>query len=367
MCVSTNRYRWTKDEKDLIIDASVDRITQKADGGKLTFLKPTDDDEGTYVCFAENKDGIARSNMINVRKAFLESFTNESMIREMEAVEGDPFQLECISPKGIPKPNIFWMIQTTQGAIKSVDNPRVTLSPSTGNLWFSSVSREDASKDSYYVCSAASTVANEYKLGNRIALKVVPRITKLQKGLQPSLQYVSPSNMFILRGKIVEIFCIYGGSPVPKVAWSKDGKPIEYNERIMLENYGKSLKIKKADVDDAGNYTCEVSNENGESESSNFKVQVIYPPKFTVVPESKNVTMNETLEVECEADGSPQPTIQWFFNGNPLEAGDTGRELRENKISIKAVQKLHEGNYACYATNSASYIFKDIYVNVLES
>jgi neuronal cell adhesion molecule len=367
VCVCINRYRWTKDGEDFDVTARVDRITQKAEAGKLTFLKPSDDDEGEYLCFAENGDGTARSNLITVKKVFLESFVNESVTREMEAVEGDPFTLECLAPNGVPKPNIFWMIQTTQGAIKSVDNPRVTLGPATGNLWFSSVSREDASKDAYYVCSAASSVANEYKLGNRIALKVIPRIAKLQKGLPPTLQYVSPPSVFALRNTTVEIFCIYGGSPVPKVTWSKDGEAIEYNERIISENYGKSVKIKKADVEDGGNYTCDVANENGESVSSNFNVEVIYPPTFTIEPESRNVTANEPLEIECEADGNPQPMVQWYFNGNPIEADGPERELRKNKIVIKAVQKAHKGNYACYATNNASYIFKDIYVNVLDS
>lgn len=347
--------------------ARVDGISQKAESGKLTFIKPSDEDEGEYVCFAENEDGTARSTVITVKKAFLENFKNESTIREMEAVEGDPFSLECVAPNGVPKPNIFWMIQTTNGAIKSVDNPRVTLSPTTGNLWFSSVSREDASKDSYYVCSAASARANEYKLGNRIALKVLPRITKIQKGLPPTLQHVSSPSVFTLRGKTVEIFCIYGGSPLPKIAWSRGGKPMEYNERIIVENYGKSLKIKKADVDDEGNYTCDAANENGETVSSNFNVKVIYPPKFTVEPESKNITMNEPLEIECAAEGNPQPTIQWFFNGSLIDGDVPGRELRKNKIVIKTVQKTHKGNYACYATNNAAYIFKDIYVNVLEA
>jgi neuronal cell adhesion molecule len=331
-------------------------------------MKPDSNDAGEYLCFAENEDGNARSNLIAVKRAFLESFENESMITEMEAVEGDSFTLECaLAPNGVPKPSISWMIQPAQGTIKSVDNPRVTLSPATGNLWFSSVSREDASKDSYYVCSAASAVANEYKLGNRISLKVLPRTTKLQKGLPPTLQYVSPNNIFANQNKSIEIFCIYGGLPAPKVAWSKDGESIEYNERIISENFGKSLKIRKTDVNDGGNYTCDVSNENGESVSASFNVQVIYPPKFTVEPESKNVTVNEALEIECEAEGHPKPTVQWFFNGNPFEADDPKRKLRNNTIVIKAVQTFHKGNYACYATNNASYIFKDIYVNVLES
>jgi neuronal cell adhesion molecule len=366
VCFCVHRYRWTKDGEVFDVAARVGRVTQNTENGKLTFLKPNDDDEGKYLCFAENEDGTARSTVITVKKAFLESFTNESVIRQVEAEEGDPFMLECVAPKAIPRPTIFWMILTKEGAVKSVDNPRVTLSP-TGNLWFSSLTREDASKDSSYVCSAASFLADEFKLGNRVALKVLPRTSKHRKGLPPTLQYASPTVLFALSGKNVEIFCIYEGSPLPKIAWSKDGKSIEYNEKFISENYGKSLKIKRTEADDGGNYTCEATNENGESVSTNFTLEVMNPPRFTKEPMSRNVTINEAVEIECEAEGNPPPTLEWFFNGIPIDANGPGWELRKNKIHLKAVQKSHSGNYACYATNDASYIFKDIYVNVLET
>ena len=257
MHVYENRYRWTKDGDVFDIAARVGRVTQNMEDGKLTFLKPSDDDEGKYLCLAENEDGIARSTVIRVKKAFLESFTNESLIREMEAVEGDPFTLECVAPNGVPKPNIFWMIQTTQGAIKSVDNPRVTLSPETGNLWFSSVKREDAMKDSYYVCSAASFLADEYKFGNRIALKVLPRMTKIEKGLPPTLQYVSPPKLFALKGKNVEIFCtffgddvfcLFNGFDIPSFVTSLKITDFEFPKSVK-SNGSNDAEISKTDFD----------------------------------------------------------------------------------------------------------------------
>lgn len=298
--------------------------------------------------------------MVILRKAFLGNFKNDS-IETLEVAEGEPLQLECDAPNGYPSPSIFWMIQTTQGAIKGIDNPRVTLDP-TGNLWFSSVTRDDATKDSYYICSAASSAVNEYKLGNRIILKVTPRITKPFRA--PTLQSVSPANMFALRGKAVEIFCIYDGAPLPKVAWSKDGKPLRFSDRIVLENYGKSLKIKKTDVNDEGNYCCRVSSDDGETQSSDFVLKVESPPSFTVEPQSRNVTMNETVEIKCEADGLPEPEIQWSFNGKSIRGDSQRREISKNKLIVMEVGESDEGNYACYATNQHGYVFKDIYINV---
>lgn len=361
----SHRYRWIKDGKDFILTAHVDLIIQKAQTGTLTFLKPSIEDEGEYLCYAENDDGIARSNSVTLKKAFLENFKNDSA-RTVETQEGDSLKLECNAPSGFPKPSIFWMIQTVHGAIKSVDNPRVTLDPA-GNLWFSSVTRDDSNKDSHYVCSAASSVVNEYKLGNRIVLKVIPRSSKSLNGSPPTPQYISSPDVVVLRGKKVELFCIYDGTPIPKVAWSKDGKPIEFDERVILENYGKSLKIKNTDVEDEGKYSCEVSSEIGETQISSFNLKVELPPHFTVEPKSHNITMNEALEIKCEVEGTPEPEIQWYFNGQLLEKEDNSRrEISDGKIVVKNVEKSDKGNYACYATNVHGYVSRDIYVNLLD-
>lgn len=346
------------------ISENSDRITQKPDVGTLTFLQPKEEDEGHYTCFAENDDGIAISSSFALKRGFLGNFINDSVVETMEAVEGEPFKLECKAPLGYPTPNMFWMIQTTQGAIKGIDNSRLTLDPS-GNLWFSSVTRDDASKDSCYVCSAASPKVNEYKLGNRVTLKVNPRAHK--SFIPPTLQFVSPSTIFALRGKSVEIFCIYHGSPSPKIAWSKGGNPIEFGKRLVSENSGRSLMINKVEAADEGEYACNVLSENGENESSNFIFKVEAPPQFIVEPDSKNVTINETIEMMCEADGTPPPKVEWLFNGKLVGvAGEKRYEMSETKFVIKEATKPDTGSHACRATNTHGLAYKNIYINVDE-
>lgn len=48
--------------------------------------------------------------------------------------------------------------------------------------------------------------------------------------------------------------------PLPQTVWSKDGKVIQWSDRITQDNYGKSLVIRVVDFEDEGVYTCEVSN-----------------------------------------------------------------------------------------------------------
>lgn len=61
-----------------------------------------------------------------------------------------------------------------QNWLKTINSSRLTVDPE-GTLWFSNVTRKDASEDFLYACSAASYFRNEYKLGNRVHLQVRKR------------------------------------------------------------------------------------------------------------------------------------------------------------------------------------------------
>jgi hypothetical protein len=54
---------------------------------------------------------------------------------------------------------------------------------------------------------------NEYKVGNRVLLDVVQTgVSASQNRHEPVQQYVTRKNEVALRGKKVEIYCIFGGT-----------------------------------------------------------------------------------------------------------------------------------------------------------
>ncbi|RLU17562.1 hypothetical protein DMN91_009798 [Ooceraea biroi] len=343
-----------------------DRISQQPGRGTLVISRPRDEDLGQYQCFAENEWGIATSNSVFVRKAELNSFKDENPIT-LNANEGSPFKLTCQPPDGWPKPNVYWLIQDIAGGIKSINNSRMTLDPE-GNLWFSNVTRNDASDDFYYACAATSVFRNEYKLGNKVLLNVISTGASAgQNKHPPERQYVTRKNEVALRGKKVELYCIFGGTPLPQIVWSKNGQLLRPSDRITQGNYGKSLIIKHVSFEDEGTYTCEASNGVGTAQSYSVHLQVMAVPYFTVEPEIVNAAEDETVQIRCEASGVPVPEIKWIHNGKPISEAppNSRRRVTPNSIIIEKLVKKDTGNYGCNATNSLGYVYKDVYVNVL--
>ncbi|XP_034938315.1 neuroglian isoform X2 [Chelonus insularis] len=359
-------YSWIKNGKAFDYVAYDDRIAQQPGRGTLLITKPRDEDLGQYQCFATNEWGTATSNSVFVRKAELNAFKDEDPT-PVTAEEGKPFKLTCQPPDGWPKPNVYWMIQDTQGIIKSINNSRMTLDPE-GNLWFSNVTKADASDDFYYACAATSLYRQEYKVGNRNLLNVISAGSSTsQNKHEPVKQYVSRKNEVALRGKQIELFCIYGGTPLPETIWRKDGERIKTSDRVTQGNYGKSLIIKHVNFTDEGTYTCEVSNGVGSAASHSINLRVMAVPYFVVEPEIVNAAEDETAVIKCEATGEPQPEIKWIHNGKPISESPPNprRKVTLNTITIEKLKKTDTGNYGCNATNSLGYVYKDVYVNVL--
>ncbi|XP_050519351.1 neuroglian isoform X1 [Diabrotica virgifera virgifera] len=360
------KYYWIKNGKPFAWQTYDDRISQQMGRGTLSITKPSDVDLGQYQCFAENQYGIATSNSVFMRKAELNSFKATQPLT-LTGNEGEPFKLTCQPPDGWPKPIVHWIFLYTNGGFKTINSSRMTLDPE-GNLWFSNLTKADVTDNFMYACAATSPTKYEYKYGNRVLLNVVSSgVSASQNKHEPVLQYVTRKNEVAYRGKRAELFCIFGGTPLPQTVWKKGGKLVQSSDRITQGNYGKSLIIKVVDFDDEGSYTCEVSNGVGEAKSYSISLKVLAVPYFIKEPERVNAAEDETIEFSCVAGGVPEPQIKWIHNGKPIEEAlhNPRRKVFNNKIIIEGLQKNDTGNYGCNATNSLGYVYKDVYVNVL--
>lgn len=65
------------------------------------------------------------------------------------------------------------------------------------------------------------------------------------------------------KGETAVLQCIAGGSPAPRLNWTKDDRPLVATERHFFAAGNQLLIIVEAAEGDAGRYTCEMSNPLG--------------------------------------------------------------------------------------------------------
>ncbi|XP_054168536.1 neuroglian-like isoform X2 [Oppia nitens] len=359
-------YRWIKNGLEFNYVAYDKRINQQPRRGTLVFTKPDGVDEGLYQCFAENKHGVSVSNSVFLRKSELNSFADEDF-KEVFVNEGDHITLDCNPPTGYPKPSIFWIILSNTGALRSINSSRLTVDPE-GRLHFSNVTKQDEFLDAKYACSATSIFRTEYKVGGKTILKVTPTGTSGQASHGPVVQYTSPPSVPALKDQRLELHCIFGGTPLPDIVWGKRGSNLE-GSRFTFNNYGKSLVINKVDFSDEGVYECTASNGIGSQKSHAMEVKVSSAPYWIEYPNDTNAAEGETVSFKCIASGIPEPKLQWFVNGVPIEkAPHNNRRKVEGSVLIinDLIETVDTSVFQCNASNVHGYAFRDFYLNVLK-
>ncbi|KAM7295331.1 neuroglian [Ixodes scapularis] len=357
-------YQWTKNGNEFNHVAHDTRVSQQPNRGTLVFTEPEEMDEGLYQCWATNIHGTAVSYASIVRKSELNPFPEESP-REVSVVEGDPLSLDCNAPMGYPRPNVNWLILSDNGALRVLNSSRITSDPE-GGLHFSRVEREDALQDAVYVCTATSVFLHQYKIGNKVRLRVerVPNASSTEHA--PVRQYLSPENLVALEGQELKLYCIFGGSPQPVITWRKLDTNLGSSD-FTTANYGRNFVTSFLELKDEGTYECKAHNGVGMVQSLAINVTVESAPYWLSSPENTNAAEDESVSFECAASGRPEPKLQWFINGVPLQNAEPNprRKVDGSRMTIEGLTKQDTAVYQCNASNTHGYAFQNFYLNVL--
>lgn len=81
----------------------------------------------------------------------------------------------------------------------------------------------------------------------------------------------------VAKGETAVLQCIAGGSPAPRLNWTKDDSPLVVTERHFFAAANQLLIIVDTTEADAGKYTCEMSNTLG-TERGNVRLAVLPNP-----------------------------------------------------------------------------------------
>lgn len=77
----------------------------------------------------------------------------------------------------------------------------------------------------------------------------------------------------------------------------------------LLEGY--SLQIRNLRPQDAGDYICQIGDQ--ENRDLVHTVEILVPPTVKAHPETGHITARKgsTITLECKASGNPVPSISW--------------------------------------------------------
>ncbi|NXG62902.1 PPN protein, partial [Hemiprocne comata] len=206
------------------------------------------------------------------------------------------------------------------------------------------------------------------------------------------LEEAKPSLVTAAVGQNIQLICKTGMSPFSRVEWLKDSRPVSSDRHTYQSD--SSLVISHVKPEDAGTYTCLIS--DGRTESRQIQLQITdypstvlaegergrVPPKgneqhrelsrgrkvvqtagssvhqqFTYrlrmdksEPSVVEASIGERVRLPCTVEASLAPTIEWQKDGKPLSS-PRHRQQSDGALVISRVSSEDIGFFTCIASN----------------
>uniref|UniRef100_A0A8C5X2B0 Leucine rich repeats and immunoglobulin like domains 2 n=1 Tax=Malurus cyaneus samueli TaxID=2593467 RepID=A0A8C5X2B0_9PASS len=255
---------WRKDS-EVLYDAEVENFAryQQQSGEVLEYttvlhlFNVNFTDEGKYQCIVTNHFGSNYSSKAKLTVNELPSFLKTPM--DLTIRTGAMARLECAA-EGHPPPQISW--QKDGGTdFPAARERRMHVMPEDDVFFIANVKMEDMG---IYSCMAQNIAGG---------LSANATLTVLET---PS--FMRPlEDRTVTRGETAVLQCIAGGSPAPRLNWTKDDGPLTVTERHFFAAANQLLIIVDTGLEDAGKYTCIMSNTLG-TERGHIYLNVLASP-----------------------------------------------------------------------------------------
>ncbi|XP_026131143.1 leucine-rich repeats and immunoglobulin-like domains protein 1 [Carassius auratus] len=243
-------FTWLKDQETLR-QAEVENFAhvRASDGGVMEYTTilhlrhVTFNHEGRYQCIISNHFGSSYSNRARVTVNVLPSFVKTP--RDITIRTGTKARLECAA-EGHPTPQVAW--QKDGGTdFPAARERRMRVMPDDDVFFIMDVKPEDMG---VYSCTAKNTAG---MISANVTLTVLET---------PHLaQEMEDRNVVV--GETVALQCKALGSPPPRITWLKGEEPLRPSDRHYFTPGNQLLVIGSTTFEDAGRYTCVMSNTLG--------------------------------------------------------------------------------------------------------
>ncbi|XP_075744891.1 terribly reduced optic lobes isoform X31 [Rhipicephalus microplus] len=311
--------------------------TELAGPGIIRFTRFSKDEEGTYVCSAENAMGKVTAQ--TVLKLQGSPFVRILQQNPYAVRVGDQIRLDCIA-EGDPRPTVTWerigQPITTYSNIEELQGGTTTLF----------IRRVAPSDSGIYVCKAANHGGlSEERIevtveGNRHSHSI-PRLVADDKVVTASI------------GKSAELRChIEGTSRALQIVWSKvlpDGNLGE----VPSDN--GIVHFERVQASDAGVYACQGKEDGATILDTRVTLALVgvwskAPPRIQLNPTQQTVRPGHHVYIQCSAIGEPPITYHWTRQGGQLPPSTVHRD---GLLEFRGISITDAGRYICTAANAA--------------
>uniref|UniRef100_A0A8C6UNM7 Leucine-rich repeats and immunoglobulin-like domains 1 n=1 Tax=Neogobius melanostomus TaxID=47308 RepID=A0A8C6UNM7_9GOBI len=209
----------------------------------LHLRRVTFDHEGRYQCIITNHFGSTYSSKARLIVNVLPSFVKTP--RDITIRTGHTARLECAA-LGHPTPQIAW--QKDGGTdFPAARERRMHVMPDDDVFFIMSVKPEDMG---VYSCTAKNTAGTMSANATLTVLETPHLAQELE-------------DRTVVVGETVALQCKALGSPPPRITWLRNDQPLRSSDRHHFTPGNQLLVIGSATLEDAGRYTCLMSNTLG--------------------------------------------------------------------------------------------------------
>ncbi|XP_062912733.1 carcinoembryonic antigen-related cell adhesion molecule 1-like isoform X2 [Mobula hypostoma] len=196
-----------------------------------------------------------------------------------------------------------------------------------------SLANISVNKTGNYTCQAYNDITKRFNASTQeiIVLEFVSQVT------------ITSNDTTALENNTVALTCEANGT-IQERTWLKDNKIIPNNSRISMSSNNITLSITRIHRNDAGIYTCVVSNDfsNG---SAVIHLKVSYGPENIKIQPQGPVMATIGKTLYCSAVSVPVE-YKWFKWTNMLQT--------EQNYTFESVREVDSGNYTCQVYNSVT-------------
>ncbi|XP_071942496.1 myosin light chain kinase, smooth muscle-like [Antedon mediterranea] len=391
--------KWMKDGQAIPEETRI-QILENETEHSIEISDVIQSDAGRYSCVLSNPAGKTTAScqlsvqanpttLPKVEHQFPPTFLRK--LSDLKCKDAESVSFEC-RVSGTPKPNVSWFFE---GKPITHDNVyQISFDEPVAKLTIAEVFPEDGGNYTCTLAYPAGTISSTARLeveeandingsetngpmSNSIDLAIIPEKTStpvkstsakiVTKPLSPIVMTTAPeflkklTDVTVDDGSSLTLKVEVKGSPAPTALWFFKDEEIIEEEDFKFVSDGNTLSLVIAEVypEDAGMYTCVITNSEGKA-STSCKVlvdesgDVGIPPSFMQKPHQMNIDEGTIITLTCKVDGDPEPNVFWYKESRIIKPSDRVQLVSKgfsHSLRIPAAIVTDTGSYTCIAKN----------------